>query len=230
MNNRAPAKRAYNRSLRSRQAEQTRELIAKVGADLIAEEGLQALSIAEIARRAGVSLRTVWRNFASLDDLIDEVERLSALAGPPLLPPLDAFDEHVQKQFAYFEEHAAMILSTLYWRFSQAEAPPARADRLQNIINVLDEATPGLSPELRRVGAAAMALLPSGMSWATLRKEFDWSPKEAGQAVGWIVQLVIDELMRLSDGEQPRSRPRIRADPRNTPGREGVASVAQDPN
>jgi AcrR family transcriptional regulator len=191
-------RRPYTSSLRERQAGQTRELILSTAAELIAQEGLQALSVAEVARQAGVSLRTVWRNFANLDEMIDALDRRAADMGPTLHPSFDELDAHVVTQFDFFEANSSFILSSVYWRFSQNQSPPARSERLRAFLNAFEQATPGLQPDLRRAGEAALALLPNAMAWAILRKEFDWSSEEAGRAVGWILQLVVDELRRIS--------------------------------
>jgi len=229
---REPRRRTYDTSLRDRQAEQTRESILAAAVDLIGEQGLQALTIAEVARRAGVSLRTVWRNFASTDELMDAVDRRAAQMGPTLLPAFEALDEHVADQYAFWEANASFILATLAWRFAQPESPPARAQRLHGFIDNFETLTPGLTPELRRVAAAALALLPNAMSWATLRKEFGWSAEEGAEAVGWILQLVVDELVRLSNGEPPRPRPRFPAPTGDAADQQRgeVADLAHDPS
>ncbi len=207
MNEERPRSRAYDSTLRARQAEQTRDLILETAAHILAEQGIQALSVAEIARQAGVSLRTVWRNFASLDEVIDEVDRKSAIGGPDLHPALDALQDHVRVLYDFFDGHPDLLLATLYWRFAQGQAPPARVERAEQMMELLKDATPHLSPELQRAGAAALTLLPNGMAWATLRKELGWTAAESGPAVGWILQLVIDELVRLGAGGEPRVRP-----------------------
>jgi hypothetical protein len=102
----------------------------------------------------------------------------------------------VDTLYRYFEDNAPYLLSSLAWRFSQAETPPARAERVRNFIQQLVQRTPSLTPEQRRMGEAALTLLPNGISWAALRKEHGWSPEQSAKAVGAILQLVISELMR----------------------------------
>jgi AcrR family transcriptional regulator len=74
-------------------AVRNRELLLAAAADEFAERGLDA-SVADIARRAGVGKGTVFRHFATKDDLIaaivlDRVDALNAI-GERLLEAADA--------------------------------------------------------------------------------------------------------------------------------------------
>jgi AcrR family transcriptional regulator len=81
-----------SRTLRA-DAVRNRELLLTAAADEFAERGLDA-SVADIARRAGVGKGTVFRHFATKDDLISAIvlDRLNALnaAGEQLLEVTDA--------------------------------------------------------------------------------------------------------------------------------------------
>jgi AcrR family transcriptional regulator len=73
-------------------AARNRELLLAAAADEFAEHGLDA-SVADIARRAGVGKGTVFRHFASKDDLLaaivlDRIDALSAV-GERLLEAAD---------------------------------------------------------------------------------------------------------------------------------------------
>ncbi len=62
-------------------AERNRRLLLAAAADEFAERGLDA-SVADIARRAGVGKGTVFRHFATKDDLLDAIvlDRIDALS------------------------------------------------------------------------------------------------------------------------------------------------------
>jgi AcrR family transcriptional regulator len=211
------AKRRYDTSLRNRQAEQTRELIVRAAADIVSEGGLPALTVAEVARRAGVSLRTVWRNFPNTDALMEGIDAwFTVNVGPPVNTVLDDIPVFMEALYRYFEDNAPYMLSSLAWRFSQAETPPARAERVRGFIRQLIDLTPALKPEQRRMGEAALTLLPNGISWAALRKDLGWSAEESARAVGAILELVIAELMRVNaeaGSEPPKQTKRERRKP-----------------
>src|SRR3954462_4904425 len=56
--------------LRERKKQQTRELIAETARRLFSERGFERVSVAEIARVADVSEKTVFNYFATKEDLV----------------------------------------------------------------------------------------------------------------------------------------------------------------
>src|SRR3954470_10976692 len=90
--------------LRERKKQQTRELIAETARRLFAERGFEAVSVAEIARTADVSEKTVFNYFPTKEDLVYwrlesfEEELLDAVrsraAGDSIL---DAFGRFVRR-------------------------------------------------------------------------------------------------------------------------------------
>src|SRR3954462_9488592 len=56
--------------LRERKKQQTRQLIAETARRLFAERGFEAVPIAEIARAADVSEKTVFNYFPTKEDLV----------------------------------------------------------------------------------------------------------------------------------------------------------------
>ena len=62
--------RKYELKARAETQRETRERIAAVAAGLHEEKGVASTTVAEIARRAGVTRLTVYNHFPSLDDLL----------------------------------------------------------------------------------------------------------------------------------------------------------------
>ncbi|MFD0582588.1 helix-turn-helix domain-containing protein [Dactylosporangium darangshiense] len=66
--------------LRERKKRETRRLISDVATMLFVERGFDAVTVAEIAARAGVAPKTVFNYFPRKEDLfLDRLEELSAM-------------------------------------------------------------------------------------------------------------------------------------------------------
>jgi AcrR family transcriptional regulator len=70
MSDSPPAARGYSSKLRTRQKEQTGELILSSVAALLNRGGLAAVTIAAVAQQAEVTERTIYRHFATREDLL----------------------------------------------------------------------------------------------------------------------------------------------------------------
>lgn len=70
-------------SRRAAAADQTRRRIVEATAEVHAEQGIAAARLDDIARRAGVSLGTVYRHFGRYEDLVYACGRLTFERTPP---------------------------------------------------------------------------------------------------------------------------------------------------
>src|SRR5689334_18514214 len=70
MNTMSTRMRKYELKARAESQRETRDRIAKVTAELHEEKGVAQTTVAEIARRAGVTRLTVYNHFADLSELL----------------------------------------------------------------------------------------------------------------------------------------------------------------
>ncbi len=70
MNTMSPQMRKYELKARAEGQRETRERIAKATAELHEQKGVAHTTVAEIARRAGVTRLTVYNHFADLSELL----------------------------------------------------------------------------------------------------------------------------------------------------------------
>lgn len=190
-------RRAYRSPLRQRQAERTRELILEAFASQIAEEGLRDFTIPQVAKRAGVSLQTVWRHFPSREALADGLEEwLLDLVNPPIPQKPGDFERYIQSVFKDFEEHAPLFLAVIHWRLSGRMARRKRGERVKAFGKALAPITSNLDPSEARSAHAAISHLCSVLTWKTLKEESGLTAKEAAASVLWAVQTLIADLER----------------------------------
>lgn len=151
------AARKYDRSSREAAAEETRRRIVRVTAELHAEFGGLGTTHPMIARRAEVSLPTVYKHFPTRNDLIPHCTGLVLAAAPRL--DASVFESHhevpsrllaLARRAFEFHEYAAPWLR---WSARDAtELPALRA--------VLDEAASNLRALVRAALAPGFSTAP----------------------------------------------------------------------
>jgi AcrR family transcriptional regulator len=173
-------------------------------------DALQALIVAgdprpnaqRIAERAGVSTRTVFAHFASLDDLYRvAVERATALVLALLSPidagrPLDDRIEEIVDQRARVAEEIGPLrrAASLQEPFSPTLAEARRFARqasYEQVERVFAGELSRLDPGARRRCTAAVDALISGDAWDLLRQTHVLSPDDARRAVADAVRAVL---------------------------------------
>jgi AcrR family transcriptional regulator len=193
-----PAAGQDGRAARSRR---TREAVIDALHALIAE-GDPKPNATRIAERAGVSSRTIFAHFATLEDLYRATaERATEMVIALLTPiePTDPLDERIDSlcaQRARVNEEIGPLrrASALQEPFSPALAEARRfgrqASRAQ-LERVLAAELAALEPATRRGRVAALDALISGESWDLLRTTHDLAPDEARGAVGAAVRALL---------------------------------------
>lgn len=148
-----------------------------------------------IAERAGVSTRTVFAHFASLDDLYRAAVEAATARVLVLLTPIDPgrpLDERIEDLAAQRASVAEEIgplrrAASLQEPFSPALAAARRFARqasYEQVERVFAGELAGLGPDARRRCVATVDALLSGEAWDLLRHTHELSPAEARRAVG----------------------------------------------
>jgi AcrR family transcriptional regulator len=114
MNTMSTQTRKYELKARADSQRETRDRIAKVAAELHEEKGVARTTVAEIARRAGVTRLTVYNHFADLSELIPACSAHYATLHPePDLGGALALDDP--------RERVRTVLARLYGWYRETE-------------------------------------------------------------------------------------------------------------
>jgi AcrR family transcriptional regulator len=184
-------KRASKRA--ERQAS-TRELILDALVEQLGDTGPFEYSVFELARRATVSVRTIYRHFpdrqALLDALAERVERRVAARRPPprSLAELSALPTEL---FRHFAAEEALVRAAL----SSRAAAPATDEPLDTLRRAVDDAVPELDEATRVRAHAVLASMLSSTVWWRLKGELGLAGDEPGRAIGWAVRVLVDALV-----------------------------------
>jgi AcrR family transcriptional regulator len=116
MNTMSTQTRKYKLKARAESQRETRERIAQATAELHEEKGVAQTTVAEIARRAGVTRLTVYNHFADLSELLPacaaHYDRLHPVPDLGSVLALDHLDERVRgalaRLYAWYRETEPM--------------------------------------------------------------------------------------------------------------------------
>lgn len=146
------APRAYRLGRRAESAEQTRRRIVEATRALHGEQGVADTTVKQIARRADVSVGTVYHHFPTYDDVI---RACGALTFAIARPPTDAIFVGARSTRARIER-LTQELFACYGRFPELEG--ARCERAK--LPVLDQELARFDHQLAALVRQAVA--PAG--------------------------------------------------------------------
>jgi AcrR family transcriptional regulator len=189
---------APDASLRQRQSELTRDLILRTVAELVEEGGAGHVAVPEVARRSGVSLRTVYRYFPTRDDLLAAAGEWIAdrFLDPSLPERVDELSANYAGNAARFDEHEQLFRAMALTSAGRSIRSTRREQRLEKLRDALHEVTAGLPAAEARRAFAVFAYLNNMLAWVTMRDEAGLDGKESGAAVAWAMDVLIEDLRR----------------------------------
>ncbi|HET6971158.1 MAG TPA: helix-turn-helix domain-containing protein [Phenylobacterium sp.] len=170
-------------SLAARHADLTQALILESAVELLETASVTELSVRAVAKKADISERTVFRYFASRDDLLDAValEISRRLDAPPNPETVEALIAYPEAMFARFEATAALtraaLHSELYHRIRARDA----LGRGAAIRALVDRLAPGRSERERRLAAASIHYQVIASTWRYYRDYFGFPLEDAAE-------------------------------------------------
>lgn len=191
---------AYDSPLRRQQAERTRQLILQSLAEQLADTGLRDFSVARVARRAGVSVRTVYHHFpdrdALLDALVEWLHQALELTELPVPQRVADLPGHVERLYSVFDSHEDLVRTRLVTPLGRSVRQRDRSGRLEHLKVLLEEVTDRLDPDEARMALALVHHLTGSEPWRSLKDDSGLDGREAGRAVAWAVRTLVGDLRR----------------------------------
>ena len=198
------ATNTYSSPLRDEQKQRTHERILEAAAEQLLEEGLEELSLPRAAKRARVSVPTVYRHFPTPEALMRELtEWVGRRININEVPEnVDEFTEWVPRLFAHWDENEALIRARLLSRAHRQVHRDIGHRRNEAIEKAMEDVTAQLGPlDTRRICGLAR-LLVSGAAWEMMRDSWDLTGEQAGEALAWAISVLIAELRSNPDSIQ----------------------------
>ena len=184
-------------TLRERQHEQTRNLILDALVDQLAETGAFEYSAFELARRANVSVRTIYRHFPDRPALLAAMSRrVNERIGLYELPTEPGkLPETARQLFRKFDEHPALIMAQITTTAGGQVRSHGRKERIARTRQGVDALAPDLAPETLHARTAVISCLLSANTWQRMRDEFGMNGAAAGDALAWAIEQLQEAIV-----------------------------------
>jgi AcrR family transcriptional regulator len=192
-------------TVRDEQVDRTRERIIRAVADLHLHEHPAAFSVPEVARRAGVSTRTVYRYFPTKEALLDGLVLLGGPTGQQLLSPEREAPPSLEEYWANLPALFAELTKNAEYLRMQATNATLRENRSRRVRLRQRIIAEGVADEVELPAAdterLASLINVLGSSWSMLDlvDEFGYSPEEAAAAVAWAMRALIEKARRTKE-------------------------------
>jgi AcrR family transcriptional regulator len=196
--NTEPSRSPYTSPLRARQKEQTGALILEAVANILRRADLSAVTIAEVARVAEVTERTVYRHYKTRDELLRAFWpwQLERMGGRHVNAPrsLEAFLGALRSVFEGWDREENLVRAVFFSPESREIRAPAMAQRLGYLEGFLAELAPAAPQVERRKIAASIMSLASVTNWLFLRDSCGYDGRQAADVAIKAIELILAGL------------------------------------
>jgi AcrR family transcriptional regulator len=195
-------------TLREQHAEATRALILSSVADLLERGEAENLTMPGVAEASGVSLRTVYRYYATREKLLEDAGRWigDELLRHPYPQTLAEVAELVRVGFPDFDERPGLVQALALSQVGKGVRGYRRRERLAAIRQALRNEVGGLTEDELRRAEAVLAYLHNMLAYTTLREENGLSGEEIGDALAWAIGTLVEDLRRKSQTSNGRQK------------------------
>jgi AcrR family transcriptional regulator len=194
-------------NIRDQHLRATRRAILTALGDLIAESGTMGFSIQDVARRAGVTHRTIYNHFPTREALNDafaaHVEEVigSGMASPPdvglRLMELPAM---VLDFYPFLAKNEALLRAYVMLMVASRAPAQVASDRSKMFEATLKEDLGPLADGEARAIVAAVRMFISTTGWHLLTEHHGLSHADAARTASWAARVLLEAVTR---GDRP---------------------------
>jgi len=199
--------REYRSPGRAQAKADTRDRIVQAVVRVVLDDGIHAFTVQNVASKAGVSYRTVYRHFTRREELLDalaeSLERSFAGAPAPTIagapaPTTPETVDHViavlAPSFLAMGEVRDAVRAYVVTSIALGWQDDARRKRTLAFGKSIAAAFPQLSAKVQREAAALIRHLASTRSWYALTVEGGLDDAGAARAADWAVRTLFNDL------------------------------------
>ena len=188
--------RTYDSPLRRENAQRTRKRILDAAASVITEDG--DFVVAQVAERAGVSVRTVYHHFPDREAMLDALgEWLAEELGyprPEWPKDLVSFADQTITMAERLSADVDKVRVFFSTPVGQAARRQARGRRLEHLRHLADAELVGVDPQTAEWVAVIIHQLASSRTWLAMQEDAGFDVSEAAEAVGWAIKTLLESV------------------------------------
>lgn len=182
--------------LRRDQANAVRERILDATLEVI--EAGEEPNMRSVAQAAAISERTMYRYFASRDELFAAtVPLVRQRASAPMAQDVAGLPDYVRRLFTTFDQNARLTRALI--RASWVPSHVTRSANLKALREIVDAAYPGAAKADRDSATASLRVLYSAAGWAYLA-DCGFDLEQSIRHVQWMTETVMDKLSQSTGG------------------------------
>lgn len=194
-------------SLRADHLEQTRARILDAAIAQMQDAPVESLTVAGVAKRAGVTERTVYRHFQTRDALLAAVwPRMQSLVGSRGFPQTAAdLVATPRRLFPAFDRQEGPVRASVYSEAGREVRLRANDARQAAMLACVRDALPELDEKAAYMRAAAVQLLNSAFAWSAMRDFWNLDGEAAGDAAAEAISILLGLSPASPNKESTRS-------------------------
>jgi AcrR family transcriptional regulator len=174
----------------------TRQAILDAAVDLLETEGMVELTMRAVARCAGMSERTLFRYFATRDELFDAIavaahERMQV---PPPPTTVAELESHPALLYRTFESRKKLVIAGLHSTLSDRIRANAARTRWAAIERLVEDFARARPPRARKLATAQVNYYLGASTWNFYRHHFGFSLADSVAAAEQAIRLALDSL------------------------------------
>lgn len=193
--------------LRKAHRDLTQARILEAAIDLLRTEDLDELRIADIATRAGMTERTIYRHFATREELLKGLwpflqRRVQSSGFPESAAELIALAPNL---FANFDLEEGPMRGSVFSKAGRELRLAMNERRKAAFLSAVRQARPDLDGDALTRLAAVVQLLDSAFAWAVMKDFWGLQGAEAGRAVSEAIALLLGADKMKADSAKEES-------------------------
>lgn len=184
--------------LRDEYAAQTRQRIVVAFVETLEEDAVDDVSMAELARRANVAERTIYRHFNTRADLFSaagEWIEANVFGFVPFTSP-DELPELFRRLCESFDRHPNLARAIALTRVGRSVRIGFRQRLIEHHRKAMAPLTRHLKPKEVRQAEALVTYLNNVLAWSAMREDFGMSSAEVADAIGWALTTLLKDVRR----------------------------------